>query len=435
MNVNLPLLDMIEKMPAYAKIFKSLHANRQKFWPNHQECITGNASAVLQKELPPKLKDPGSFCINITVGDTKLEKAMLDLGSSINLMPLSIYKQLEWNELKPTTMSLLLADGSVRYPRGIVEDVLVQVDKLIIPADFVVLDMDDVSRETNIRPILLGRPFMKTARTIIDVHEGKLSMTVLDETVEFKVFKSDLKDISSVDCFAVDTLPSQDYSKNANEYLDEILALFEEKCEEGGQVGDTCDKQSSLEIIELKSENANLLKEVEALRKERDEANKRAEDLARLVEEQEEDFARKTRKLQLQVELKDKTIDSIKEESSRKEIALKVAKVKQCDCLVELERAEQTIEMLTKEASKKEETLKVNTIKGNSNHPNARVNKTKGSPSYFPYKCYFCNTRGHKIAHCAKFIEVCKKKQSMPMGKPKRIRQVWVQKEIGRAHV
>ncbi|KAK4849983.1 hypothetical protein QYF36_002644 [Acer negundo] len=81
----------------------------------------------------------------------------------------------------------------------------------------------------------------------------------------------------------MDTLPSQGYSKNANEYLYEILTLFEEKCEEGGQVGDTCDKQSSLEIIELKSENANLLKEVEALRKERDEANKRAEDLARLL--------------------------------------------------------------------------------------------------------------------------------------------------------
>ncbi|KAK4855178.1 hypothetical protein QYF36_004763 [Acer negundo] len=129
-----------------------------------------------------------------------------------------------------------------------------------------------------------------------------------------------------MDCFVVDTLPSQD-SKNANEYLDEILALFEEKCEKGGQVGDTCDKQSSLEIIDLKSENDNLLKEVEALRKERDEANKRAEDLARLVEEQEEDFARKTRKLQWQIELQDKTTGTIKEDLSWKENALKVAKV------------------------------------------------------------------------------------------------------------
>ena len=117
---------------------------------------------------------------------------MLDLGASINLMPFSVYKQLGLNKLKPTMMSLLLVDGSARYTRGIMEDVLVQVDKLVIPADFVVLDMDDVSEETNMRPILLGRPFMKTARTIIDVHEGKLSMTVLDEIVDFKVFKSNL---------------------------------------------------------------------------------------------------------------------------------------------------------------------------------------------------------------------------------------------------
>ncbi|KAK4842684.1 hypothetical protein QYF36_025979 [Acer negundo] len=142
--------------------------------------------------------------------------------------------------------------------------------------------------------------------------------------VEFKVFKSDLKDISLVDYFAVDTLPSQDYSKNANEYLDEILTLFEGKCEEDGQVGDTYDKQSSSKIIELKIENADLKTEMEALRKERDDAIKKAQDLARLVEEQDEDFACKIRKLQWQVELQDKTINAIKEDMSWKENDLKV---------------------------------------------------------------------------------------------------------------
>ncbi|KAK0583907.1 hypothetical protein LWI29_004920 [Acer saccharum] len=125
---------------------------------------------------------------------------MLDLGASINLMPFSIYKQLELNERKPTTMSLLLADGSVRYPRGIMEDVLVQVDKLIIPVDFVVLDMDDVSGETNMRPILLGRPFMATAKTFIDVQNGKLTMTVLDETIEFKLFEASSYPVGADDC-------------------------------------------------------------------------------------------------------------------------------------------------------------------------------------------------------------------------------------------
>ncbi|KAK0592079.1 hypothetical protein LWI29_012916 [Acer saccharum] len=131
---------------------------------------------------------------------------MLDLGASINLMPYSIYKQLGLNELKPTTMSLLLADGSVRYPRGHVEDVLVQVGKLIIPADFVVLDMEDVSKETNMRPVLLGRPFMATAKTFIDVQNGKLSMTVLDETVEFKLFEASSYPAGADDCSFIEVL-------------------------------------------------------------------------------------------------------------------------------------------------------------------------------------------------------------------------------------
>ena len=85
---------------------------------------------------------------------------MLDMGASINLMPSTIYEQLRLNDLKKTTMSLLLADGSVRYPRGYVEDVLVQVDNLIISADFVVLDMDEGSKDRNCKPILLwNKPF------------------------------------------------------------------------------------------------------------------------------------------------------------------------------------------------------------------------------------------------------------------------------------
>ena len=212
-NVNLPLLEMIQKMPAYAKFFKSLHTYKTRFVENHQEFMTGSANSVLQKSLPPKLQDPGSFCINITIGGTTLERAMLDLGASINLMPFTIYEQLGLNDLKKTTMSLLLADGFVRYPRGYVEDVLVQVDNLIIPADFVVLDMDEGAKDRNCKPILLGRPFMATAKTFIDVQNGKLTMTVLDETVEFKVFES-LKfpeaadDCHSAECSSISVVNS-----------------------------------------------------------------------------------------------------------------------------------------------------------------------------------------------------------------------------------
>ncbi|CAL8993246.1 unnamed protein product [Prunus brigantina] len=167
-NVNLPLLDVIRNMPAYGKFFKELNTYKRKYGPNEKVMVSENVSAVLQRKLPPKLKDPGSFSIDITIGGKLVEKAMLDLGASINLMPYSVYLQLGLGELKATTISLQLADRSVKYPRGIVEDILVQVDKLILPADFVVLDMEEAPIHDRELPILLGRPFMATAKTIID---------------------------------------------------------------------------------------------------------------------------------------------------------------------------------------------------------------------------------------------------------------------------
>ncbi|XP_068315024.1 uncharacterized protein, partial [Pyrus communis] len=111
-NVNLPLLDVIRNMPAYGKFFKELNNYKRKYGPHEKVVVSENVSAVLQRKLPPKLKDPGSFSINITIGDKKVEKAMLDLGASINLMPYFVYLQLGLGELKATTISLQLADRS-----------------------------------------------------------------------------------------------------------------------------------------------------------------------------------------------------------------------------------------------------------------------------------------------------------------------------------
>ncbi|CAL8988251.1 unnamed protein product [Prunus brigantina] len=119
-NVNLPLLDVIRNMPAYGKFFKELNTYKRKYGPNEKVMVSENVSAdhaVLQRKLPPKLKDPGSFSIDITIGGKLVEKAMLDLGASINLMPYSVYLQLGLGELKATTISLQLADRSVKYPR------------------------------------------------------------------------------------------------------------------------------------------------------------------------------------------------------------------------------------------------------------------------------------------------------------------------------
>ena len=101
---------------------------------------------------------------------------MLDLGASINVMPRSVYDSLNLGPLEQTSLVIQLADRSNAYPDGILEDVLVQVNELVFPADFYVLDMGGGENEP---PILLGRPFLKTSRTKIDVHSGQLTWNLM----------------------------------------------------------------------------------------------------------------------------------------------------------------------------------------------------------------------------------------------------------------
>ncbi|KAL5580055.1 hypothetical protein UlMin_012497 [Ulmus minor] len=186
LHINLPFVDMLEQMPKYAKFLKEVLSNKRKLEANEKVMLTEECSAILQRKLPSKLKDPGSFTIPCTIGDFNFDKVLCDLGASINLMPLSIFRKLGLGAVKPTTVSLQLADRSIKHPRGIIEDVLVKVYKFIFPADFIVLDMEE-DREI---PLILGRPFLATGRTLIDVHQGKLILRVQDEQVTFNVFKA-----------------------------------------------------------------------------------------------------------------------------------------------------------------------------------------------------------------------------------------------------
>ncbi|KAK5838672.1 hypothetical protein PVK06_007407 [Gossypium arboreum] len=145
----------------------------------NEEC-----SAILQNKLPTKLNDPGSFTIPCLIGSLNIEKALADLSASINLMPYKMFKQLGLGEPKPTRMSIQLVDRFVKYPRGIIEDVLVKVDKFIFPIDFVVLDIDE---DVEV-PLILGHPFLATARAIIDVGDGELVLRVGDEEIIFKIY-------------------------------------------------------------------------------------------------------------------------------------------------------------------------------------------------------------------------------------------------------
>ena len=116
-----------------------------------------------------------------------MEKALLDLGASVNLLPYSVYKQLGLGELKPTTITLSLADRSVKIPKGTVEDVLVHVDKFYYPMDFVVLDTNSVAMGANYVPIILGRPFFATSNAIINSQNGIMQLTFGNMTLELHI--------------------------------------------------------------------------------------------------------------------------------------------------------------------------------------------------------------------------------------------------------
>ena len=113
---------------------------------------------------------------------------MLDLGAKVNLLPYSVYKQLGLGELKPTNITLSLTDRSVKIPKGIVEDVLVKIDKFCYPVDFVVLDTEPIANEPNHVPIILGKPFLVTANAIINCRNGVMQLTFGNMTLELNIF-------------------------------------------------------------------------------------------------------------------------------------------------------------------------------------------------------------------------------------------------------
>ncbi|XP_027169012.1 uncharacterized protein LOC113768743 [Coffea eugenioides] len=181
------LLEAIKQVSKYAKFLKDLCTHKRKLRGDERVAVGENVSAMLQRKLPPKCGDPGMFTIPCKIGNIPIRKAMLDLGASINVMPKTIFASLNLWPLKETAIIIQLADRTNAYPEGLVEDVLVQVNELVFPADFYILDMGD-EKSLNPSPILLGRPFLSTARTKIDVNEGTLSMEFDGETVNFNIF-------------------------------------------------------------------------------------------------------------------------------------------------------------------------------------------------------------------------------------------------------
>ncbi|GJS11602.1 reverse transcriptase domain-containing protein [Tanacetum coccineum] len=178
-----PFLKEVERETEFTSTFKSLRSNKEKLFELESTLLNENCSAVLLKKLPEKLGDPGKFLIPCDFSELDECLALADLGASINLMPLSVWKKFSLPELTPTRMTLELANRSVAYPKGVAEDVFVKVGKFHFPANFVVVDYDVDHRV----PLILGRPFLRMARALIDVHGEELTLRVNDEAITFKV--------------------------------------------------------------------------------------------------------------------------------------------------------------------------------------------------------------------------------------------------------
>ncbi|XP_019234423.1 PREDICTED: uncharacterized protein LOC109222374 [Nicotiana attenuata] len=172
-------------MPAYVKFLKEILTKKRIIEETAVVKLTEHCSAILQNKLPQKCGDPGSFTIPCSLGTINFNKSLCDFGASINLMPLSIYRKLEKEieEIRSSPISLQLAGQTTLIHEGIVEDVLVRVDKSVFHVDFVVVKIEENKEVT----LILGKPFLATGIAILDIQERKLMPRVGEEIVTFKM--------------------------------------------------------------------------------------------------------------------------------------------------------------------------------------------------------------------------------------------------------
>ncbi|GJS68330.1 reverse transcriptase domain-containing protein [Tanacetum coccineum] len=182
LHFELSFADALIHMPKFAPMFKKMLNNKDKLIELSKTPLNENCSAVVLKKLPEKLGDPGRFLIPCDFSEFDNCLALVDLGASINLMPLSIWKKLGLPGLNDTKMVLELSDRTISKPTGVAENVFVKVGKFYFPTDFVVLDFIVDPRV----PLILGRPFFRTSHALIDVYEGEIILRNDDQSLTLK---------------------------------------------------------------------------------------------------------------------------------------------------------------------------------------------------------------------------------------------------------
>ena len=203
LEINIPFPNALTQMPNYVKFMKEIMSNKRKLKAYGTVNLSENFSTIIQWKLPEYLKDPGSFTIPCVIGEYNFSKALCDLGANINLISYLVAKRLNFGEIEPTALSLQMANRSLTYPKGIIKDVLVKVEKFIFPVDFIMLDME----EDKPAPIILGRPFLTIGQALIDVKNGELTLRVGDDQEKFNLYKvMNFPSNENTSCMRIDTL-------------------------------------------------------------------------------------------------------------------------------------------------------------------------------------------------------------------------------------
>nr|GFB68184.1 reverse transcriptase domain-containing protein [Tanacetum cinerariifolium] len=200
LHFKLSFADALIHMPKFVPMFKKLLNNKDNLIELTKTLLNENCSAIVLKKLLDKLGDPGRFLIPYDFTGLDNCLSLADLGASINLMPLSIWKKLRLPTLNDTKMVLELADRTISKPTGVAENVFVKVGKFYFLVDFVILYFVTDPRV----PLILGRPFLSTAHALIDVYEGEITLRHDDQSLTLKcgdtpsIFYNNLESLNKV---------------------------------------------------------------------------------------------------------------------------------------------------------------------------------------------------------------------------------------------
>ncbi|KAK1433898.1 hypothetical protein QVD17_10816 [Tagetes erecta] len=260
-KINLPLIDAIKQVPAYAKYLKDLCTQKRQNKLPKQVDFTDNVNAVLSGALPPKLQDPGAPLISIQIGDVKINKALLDLGASVSILPGSLYDQYEFGPLQKVDTTVVLADLSLKLPRGILMDVIVKVEDFYYPVDFLVLDYAAPTNDKQPN-VILGRPFLKTAQCLINCKTGTVDMAFGNRRLRLNVFSNIPNALSNDECFMMDIIERCDPHVNEGETTEPCVLCDRETVE---LIEELKQEEEQLEVMALKEGRPTWTHQVESL--------------------------------------------------------------------------------------------------------------------------------------------------------------------------